>query len=364
MVLGHSFNFDNHTDAEQLVRYLKKENVSARIEPEADIRYNIRLKGRCNSLRSYLLDFKTDLEAKLSEEQNPKEEEQVIEKTEVTENVTEDEIYPCQKMTEYDNKDEGNTSVDEVEEDGNDFEREEDEEWIDEELDEIDDLLNILEEKWDTANKVLSEIKPGDILISKDECSDDPAALNYNFLKLLTEYSILIENNLVQFEEDKLIFSETKPVDELFFTLDLSPDLLPEDEKLEKYDLIIVRTIKAVTNYKVKTGPEYMFRIDPDKIEEELYSLDIEEADIMNERISFFLKQEVFDRIMNVLESGGAGTVDKLLKDISEDDESYNEKSRTLTQFKINPDFAINTIEDLKKLELIRIKGNRIKKVR
>ena len=62
MVLGHTFTFSDPEDAEQLVKFFRKEGISARIEPVSETSISIFIKGTYDNLFAYLDHLKNDLQ--------------------------------------------------------------------------------------------------------------------------------------------------------------------------------------------------------------------------------------------------------------------------------------------------------------
>ena len=75
MVLGHTFTCENLEDAERLTKFLRKSDISTRIEPVSSSRFSIRVKGTFDNIHSYLVHCREELTQDLENEMRKVQEE-------------------------------------------------------------------------------------------------------------------------------------------------------------------------------------------------------------------------------------------------------------------------------------------------
>ena len=358
MVMGHIFSFDIQEDADKLVKFLKKEDISARIEPVSNLSMGVGIKGKYQNLISYLDYKKNELQQSFEEILSEDTETEEIEEAEVIQKGASEEIYPCQKMEEQ------NENADEGDSDDSDEEIFSEEDYL-QLIEEIDDTITDLGEDYNITANILQEKSAGEILLTDDVLKDEEEQIFFQkVMFFIDNYSVLFQNGLIEFKDNSFTLVKVLPAEDLIFSINLSPDIMPIKEEREKYDLTIEKKIRAKIHYMVKTGPEFLLKMDMEKLVTELENLEREEEDISEDLHFIQLKQQAVDHIFSLLNNTGVDTVEKLLESALEPEEEYDEEMRISTTYDLTSSFIINTIEDLKKLEIIRMKGNRIKKIR
>ena len=75
MVLGHTFGCEDLAEAERLTKFLRKSDISARIEPVTFSQFSIRVKGTYDNIHSYLVHCREELTKDLEEEKDSIQEE-------------------------------------------------------------------------------------------------------------------------------------------------------------------------------------------------------------------------------------------------------------------------------------------------
>ena len=325
MVIGHNFTFSSQEDANQLLKFFRKEGISARIEPIPQTSYSFIIKGRYESLRSYLSDCM----------------ETICNTGETTDNTSNQEA-----------SDENGSDV----HDEMDLSAEERKEFSEE----IQAILEFLLKQKDQATRILEGKNTGDVAFEpafseNGQNEEDIKA----YMRFLFENKILMDNGLFDFTDNLLRFKEIKPVDE--YTVGISPGLFPDDEQLDKYEITRIKKINAEIDYTVRAGPEIIGNLDFEKLKKELELIGEEEDYYIHAAHSIALKRDIVNYVLSVMDDSGAETIDDLAEELDMCPGEYETKERTINTYDISYDFVSEIIEDLKKLEIIRIKGNKIK---
>ena len=329
MVLGHTFTFEDQESADQMVKYLRKEGISARIEPFPQTKISFAAKGKYTDLMAYLEAVKEEILT--ADQEEPSEDAQSEESSENSENPEEF----CEEDDEYDPEDE---------------------------IAEVDELVSTLEADRATIEETLNGKNAGDILLERTKIDpENPMESMMATMGFLYKNRTLLDNEMIRIEDDAFRLEEVKPVDDLVFTLEPPANLIPDDENLKTHNLTRIQHTKAEVEYKVRAGPEIIGRIDFKRLGEELESMGMNDEYEMHAIHSILLKQQLAEHIMKVLDESKAGTVDELISALKISYEELDDDSHHVNSYDISPSFTLQVIEDLKKLEFIRMKGNRIK---
>lgn len=311
MVLGHTFSFEEQEHAERLIKFFRKEGISARIEPASESSLSIFIRGTYDNMRSYLTYLRDELQEGMVDGEG------------------------CEMPLD-------------------------DEE--DEDLEKIDSILDTMQMQRENAIRVLEGKNPGDIVYERStegEVSQDE--LIPFFLEFMVQNSILMENHVIGVNNGKLIYKELKPVDELLYTYVVSDGLIPEEDEMETYDITRIQKITAEVDYKVRTGPEIIAQINFDRLREELEDYEVSDEFIAHSTQSIMIKQELAERILHILDNSKAGTLDELTDAVDVAEKETYQDTHSVNSYNISPEYVIQIIEDLKKMEMIRVKGNKIK---
>lgn len=312
MVLGHTFSFYTQEEADRLVKFFRKEGISARVEPTSETSLTVLIKGKYDAIFSYLSDLKVELQ---------------------TERISEEE--ESEELSEED---------------------------IQEDIDSIDEILTLIQKQREDAIRGLEGKNNGDVAFENNQAEDHDAEASIPPMFLfIFENKLLMDNEVIEFEDGKLIYKAIKPADELVYTFAVTDNLIPEEETLEKYDFTRVLRVHAEVEYKVRTGPELIARVQFDQLSEELEGYDVSEEFIAHAIHSILIKQELAEHIIKVIDITKVGTMEELFEALEMIPAEPEEGSRIYNSFDISPEYTNQAIEDLKKMELIRMKGNKIK---
>lgn len=313
MVIGHNFTFSCQEDASHFMKFLRKEGISARIEPVPQTTYSFVLKGRYDNLYRYFTACKEKLNR---------------------ENI------------------ESDTETDE-------FFSPEDKKIL---IEEVNSLFDTLEKQKEQAIRNLEGKSAGDIAFEpKFSDSEQNEEEIRAYMQFLYENKILMDNGIFDFTDNVLHYKELKPVDEFEYRYEISPGLYPDDDQLDTFDITRIKNINAEMDYTVRAGPEIIGVLELDKLKEELESMEEEEGYIIHAIHSLILKREMADYILSVMDSSGAETIEELIEEIEMCPGQCDTNERSITSYDISPDFVTEVIEDLKKLDFVRMKGNKIK---
>ncbi len=324
MVLGHTFTCENLEDAERLTKFLRKSDISTRIEPVSSSRFSIRVKGTFDNIHSYLVHCREELTQDLENEMRKVQEEN---------QDTPDDQYE-------------NEAIEDIKED----------------LEAVEKILAILTLDRDNAIKTLEELKEGDVVYDHDAelANKDEVGVNPTIAAIMRN-KVLLDNELISIQDKKMIIRKIIPAEDLFYTFQPTSGIIPSEEELESFNITLVQLMNADLEYNVHAGPELIFKIDVEQFHDEL-----ENSDISNESIAIILqaiyvKQEIVEHIVHILSRTKAETVEDLIRAVQEIQEKQLEGTRTVLFFNISPEYVKQVVEDLKKLEIVRLKGNKIK---
>ena len=227
---------------------------------------------------------------------------------------------------------------------------------------EIQAILEFLLKQKDQATRILEGKNTGDVAFEtafseNGQNEEDIKA----YMRFLFENKILMDNGLFDFTDNLLRFKEIKPVDELEYTVGISPGLFPDDEQLDKFEITRIKKINAEIDYTVRAGPEIIGNLDFEKLKKELELIGEEEDYYIHAAHSIALKRDIVNYVLSVMDDSGAETIDDLAEELDMCPGEYETNERSIITYDISYDFVSEIIEDLKKLEIIRIKGNKIK---
>ncbi len=199
-----------------------------------------------------------------------------------------------------------------------DIQSEEDISYDDEntDLEEVQEIIKLIQLQREYAIEGLTGKNIGDIAYKAPESEEDTSELFSSMVAFMMKNRVLIDNNVVEYQDGALVYKEIKPVEELLFSSAVSSGLIPEEEDLKTYNISIIHKILAEVDYKVKTGPELIARIDFDRLKEELECYDVSEDFILHAINSIIIKQEMVEHIRNILHVTKAGTIEELLEEV------------------------------------------------
>ena len=327
MVLGHTFECEDQEEAERLVKFLRKSDISARIEPVSFSQFVIRIKGTFDNIHSYLAHCKEELIQDLE-----------------TEKRTIREENPDNQDDQYEND-----VIEDTKED----------------LEEIERILTILTTDRDNAVETLEGGKEGDVVYERDTDLENGTDVNvHSTVAAILKHKVLLDNDLISLVDGKMVLQKIVPAEELFYTFQPTAGIMPCEDELESFNITQVHVIRADLEYKVHAGPEFIFKIDVDQLNEELENSDISNESIALTLQAIYVKQEIVEHIIHLLNKTKTETVEELIRSVQEMQEKRIEGTKTIEVLDISPEYVKQVVEDMKKMEIIRLKGNKIKLTR
>jgi hypothetical protein len=323
-MLGHTFPFYSQDEAEQFVKYLRKNGVSSRIESVSESSFRFLVSGTYDNLVSYFTycqkELQDELEAEKSREADNEQEDPDDEAVHNWISEIEEELQQVEEILSQLALDRSNT-------------------------------LLCLEGK--SVGDIVFERQP-DRVLNKEEIT--------SALDTLVRYTVLLNNKVVDEEDGKLVFKKIIPADELLYVCSPPVILLPGDEELESFNITKIHKMILISRYHVHAGPEFIFRISLEELREELEKYEMSEEDFVEVITSVISKHSVVEYLIYLIKRTKAETIEDLIRAKDEITDREIDGPRSLERFDIpNNDYVRQVIEDLKKLEIIRLKGNKIK---
>mgnify|MGYP001171392883 FL=1 len=323
-MLGHTFPFYSQEEAEQFVKYLRKNGVSSRIESASDSSFRFLVSGTYDNLVSYFTYCQKELQNELEDNNRRKEDD---------------------KQEDLDDE-----SVDN---------------WmneIEQELHQVEEILAQLSLERNYSLQNLEGKSVGDVVYKRKPHQVLNEEEITSALEELVRYTVLLNNKVVDYQDGKLVFQKIIPADELIYVCSPPVILLPKDEELESFNITKIHKITLLSRYLVHAGAELIFRISLDELREELGKYDMSEEDFVQIIKSVLSKRSVVDYFIYLINRTKAETIDDLIRAKDEIPDKEIDGPRKLERFDIPSDEYVRlVVEDLKKLDIIRLKGNKIK---
>jgi uncharacterized protein YqgV (UPF0045/DUF77 family) len=320
-MLGYTFALDTQQEAEKLVKYFRGKDISARIEPVSVSELAVEISGTYGNLRSYLL-YCRDRVQRRSED-------------------------------EHGSGKEGLDQEDEGADDESDL------------LCDLDETLQVLADYDNDARQLLEGKQVGDVVFSFGNDSSDHVQDKEMQFDLLLRQKALIAKGVLNLEDDgKVVVEKIVPFDELIYSISPIDEFLPSDEEAVSYNLTKYLMFTGDVDYHVHVGPEYLIKVELLELMHKLKEYDLSEFAYEHAVQSFFAKREIVEHIIHVMDEVGVETVDQLLAAVEEMQEEVFEEKRKRYIYEVSADYVKEILEDLKKLDIVRLKGNKIKLIR
>ncbi|HPM55470.1 MAG TPA: hypothetical protein PK739_11170 [Methanoculleus sp.] len=240
-------------------------------------------------------------------------------------------------------------------------------------------FLDIVNSVADDIAGFMEKYQPGDVVSITDlkEWMTSPAGeateeelpegalpdARKTLLHKLMAFATLCENGLIKDEdEENMVVQRHMNPDDLIITIpgEATEDIDPEI--LKDHNIKMEMTAFPVPEYLLEFGLEAILEGDLDKIEEIADDLEIDEEDYISFRESISLKKIVIGRTLEILEEHGAltpaGIAEILGGSAIEDLEDGYDILLTLT-----PEFVKGLLNDLKKVGLVRKKGEKFRAI-
>jgi len=243
----------------------------------------------------------------------------------------------------------------------------------------------------DTYNSVISELESmeGSIkefldLREEGECiSDDPEVAR--FLEMLKEEGgaaklgelamqgdefasrmmriipALEENGMIENRDEKKYLKKTKDANEIVTSM--PSDILLEgssQESRKKYNIKTVVNVMSGSEYHITTPPEFAFKTDLNELDSFVDGLIFEEESYIRLKENIFLKTLIAERIMDFLKAKEKAAAEEITEEIKDVRISLQETGDEFA-FDLESDYIADILLDMKKLNIIKGKGNRFR---
>ncbi len=175
-------------------------------------------------------------------------------------------------------------------------------------------------------------------------------------------FTMLCENDLIETDGEKVIVKGHMNPEEIIITIPgaFAGDIDPDD--LKEHEVLLEMSVVSMPEYLLEFGPEAILEGDLDKVEEIADDLEIDEEAYMSFRSGISLKRVVVGRTLEILEERGAlapaEVAEALLGGSIENIEDGYEIALALT-----PEFVKGLLNDLKKVGLVRKKGEKFRTI-
>jgi hypothetical protein len=318
MILGISTTFYEESDAREFITRLKKEKVAAQLQHFSQETSQSYLDGKYEDLIAFLQNRKSIIIQEIIED-NKSEGENASDNTEISEDEIED--------------------------------------------DELDEIISHIE-RIQTMRAHYLEItkgkEVGDILYEKPDFSQILSENDMiSAMQTLHKYSLLIKHNLVEIQDTSMVLIEKRPVDDIIFSLILSEIYHPDTEDLNKYNLNLINRINGFVKYTVQCGPEIMF-LSEETLKSIIMDSNLDEEEAYDIFYSIHQKMAIVVHILDIIKNNQDKDFRNLCNMEDPGFNEYSEEERVRNIFDLSPEFKKLAIEELKKVGIIRMKGNRI----
>ncbi|MBN2734041.1 MAG: hypothetical protein JXQ82_04185 [Methanomicrobiaceae archaeon] len=172
---------------------------------------------------------------------------------------------------------------------------------------------------------------------------------------------VLEENGMVETRDDKKYLKKTKDVKELVTTM--PSDILLEGSSNEarmKYGIKTIVSVMSGSEYHVTTPAEFAFKTDLNELDGLVGDFSVEEESFIRLKENIFLKTLIAGRIMDFLKEKGKAGTDEITEEIKDVRISVKETGDEFA-FDLERDYINEIIADMKKLDIIKGKGNRFR---
>jgi hypothetical protein len=314
MVLEERFPVGSENTAKDVVQYLKKEGVSARVVSEPSPSIALILSGKYSDLKQYLKEHKDSIN--------------------VSDKICEEYQHTSSEDTES-------------------------ERW--------EELLSTLDSDYEQIKQIMDENNPGDFIAERIHRQifhhEDSKYPTEEYLQELSRVRILISNHFCEITEKGFVLTKKCDPEEVVFYLPFDISFPPSEEICETYHIICIRNIKADMQYSVLTGPDILFLDDIESFISYLSGQDVSLYEITDlaERIltKINITQEVIDWLIEL----GDATIDEIKIYFIEEVIARDGEGFIQTRFNISPVFIEGLIADLRKLNIIKGKDSRLRLV-
>ena len=319
MVLEERIPVQHEAAAKDIVQYLKKSGISARIVPEPRMSFALILSGRYKDLLSYLENMR---DGTLHEEGNG-------ERIKGDDDVSVDENY---------------RGI-----------------W--------DAALGYLDAEHRAIADVMEIHKPGDIIGEQVyrfiflKVEDDSTCSPEDLTRELAMVRTLISNKVLEITEQGFVLTRIIHPDDITIYVPYEYPFPPDQEVCDRFHLICIRHIRGDIRYVVQTGPEIIFLDDAEAFLSYLSGVGVEMQTIMAIMERFMGKIRISQEIISQLFERGEVSRDDLRTLFIEGISSQEGEGHLQDRFGLSPEFIDGVVADMRKINLIKGKDAKLKPV-
>ncbi len=320
MVLEERIPVQHETAAKDIIQYLKRSGISARIVNESQMSIALILSGRYEDLLLYLEDMRDRI---------------------ISENRHGDE-----------------------EDDGDDT-------FLDSNNHDVwEAALKYLNEEHCAIADVMEKYKPGDIigkhvyqfifLKGGAQSSCTPEELTQELGMVRT----LISNKVLDITEQGFVLTRIIHPNDITVYIPYEYHIPPDQDTCDQYHIVCIRHIRGDIRYVVQTGPEIIFLDDVEAFLSYLSGMEVELPALMTLAERFMSKLRITQEIISQLFEGGEVSLDDLRLLFIEEIASQEGEGYLQDRFGLSPEFIDSLVADMRKINLIKGKDSKLKPVR
>ena len=351
MVLDEILIIHGHIDGDgpEIARIFREAGMPVRITTTSVMEEHVSLKGRISNIKALLKE-----EISRIEEFNR---EFVIDE--------DDEEFGT-------DEDDGEFGTDEDDEEfGTDEDDEEFEDDEDAEPEQVYKLfLGMVERIEADIAEFMEKYQPGDVVLiddlkgwmAPDAEREGKQKILESALHKIMALTMLNENGLIETDGERVTVKGHMDLADMIIALPgaFADDIDPED--LKEHSVLMEMTIIPVPEYLLEFGPEAIIEGDLDAVEEIAEDLEIDEEAYMSFRSGVSLKKVVIGRTLEIIEEHGPlapAEVTKILRGSAIEDTTDGYK----IMLDLAPEFVRALLNDLKKVGLVRKKGEKFRSI-
>ncbi len=222
-------------------------------------------------------------------------------------------------------------------------------------------VLNNLESDYECLNNLLNGKKAGDIIIDNDE-SFEKTVKAFPSGNLPTIIANLYRSGTLELSEETIKLNNDYDQIEVPFTVIIPPYIRIEPEELEEFKILPKYSIIGAQTFKVTAGPEILFLENIEEIISCLVNDATDNEAILKLITDLTMNSYVADYVVSLLSKYPEKTIDELtipdLNDITMD------IPKGTVECHLSPEFFKGVIDDLKKMGIVKVKGNRVKHIK
>jgi len=199
----------------------------------------------------------------------------------------------------------------------------------------------------------LADVAPG------EERSD---ALAKSILYKMTALSMLDKNGLIEIVGETVTVKGHMDPEDVIITIpgEAAEEIIPET--LKEHNVTMAVTVTPVPEHLLIFGPEAIIDGDLDTIDEIIDDLGIDEEEYISFRAGVSMKRAVIARTLEILEERGTLTPEEALETLNGTPLEGTEEAYSIS-LELTSEFVKGLLNDLKKVGLVRKKGEKFRAI-